>query len=63
MSVLDRTENYERVDFLTTYGIIPYSIWETENAKFSNSILKELKERNGESTREHTLKSFGGAGK
>lgn len=62
MSVLDRTENYERVDFLSTYGIIPYSIWETENAKFSNSILKELKERNGESTRENTLKSFGGAG-
>ena len=63
MSVLERTENYERVDFLSTYGIIPYSIWETENAKFSNSILKELKERNGESTRENTLKSFGGAGK
>ena len=63
MSILERTENYERVDFLSTYGIIPYSIWETENAKFSNSILKELKERNGESTRENTLKSFGGAGK
>lgn len=58
-----KTEKYERVDFLSTYGIVPYSIWETENSKFSNPILKELKERNGESTREHTLKSFGGAGK
>jgi len=58
----EKTEQYERVDFLSTYGVIPYSIWETENAKFSNPILKELKERVGESTRENTLKSFGGAG-
>ncbi len=55
-------ENYERVDFMSTYGMIPYSIWESEDAKFSNPILKFLKERQGKSTRENTLKSFGGAG-
>jgi DNA modification methylase len=60
---MDRKEKYERVDFMDTYGIIPYSIWETDNPKFSNKILKFLKERSGESTREGTLKSFGGAGK
>ena len=57
------SENYERVDFMSTYGMIPYSIWESEDAKFSNPILKFLKERQGKSTRENTLKSFGGAGK
>ena len=55
-------EQYERVDFLKTYGIVPFSIWETEDAKYSNKILKHLKEVRGESTREGTLKSFGGAG-
>ena len=56
------SEKYERVDFMSTYGMIPYSIWESEDAKYSNPILKHLKERQGESTRENTLKSFGGAG-
>lgn len=55
-------EKYERVDFLDTYGVVPYSIWESDDPKFSNPILKKLKERNGESTRENTLKSFGGVG-
>jgi len=62
MKTSEKKEQYERVDFMSTYGVIPFSIWETENAKFSNEILKNLKERNGESTRENTLKSFGGAG-
>ena len=48
------SENYERVDFMSTYGMIPYSIWESEDAKFSNPILKFLKERQGKSTRENT---------
>ena len=56
------TEKYERVDFMSTYGMIPYSIWKSDDPKFSNPILKHLKERQGESTRENTLKSFGGAG-
>jgi len=55
-------EKYERVDFLETYGITPFSIWETDDPKYSNPILKHLKEYRGESTREGTLKSFGGAG-
>jgi len=56
------SEKYERVDFMSTYGMIPYSIWESDDPKFSNPILKYLKERQGKSTRENTLKSFGGAG-
>ena len=56
------SEKYERVDFMSTYGMIPYSIWESNDPKFSNPILKYLKERQGKSTRENTLKSFGGAG-
>ena len=55
-------EQYERVDFMSTYGVVPFSIWESDDPKFSNPILKHLKERQGESTRENTLKSFGGAG-
>ena len=55
-------EEYDRVDFETTYGMTPYSIWESEDPKYSNPILKYLKERHGQSTRENTLKSFGGAG-
>jgi len=58
-----KIEKYERVDFLSTYGMVPYSIWESEDPKYSNPILKHLKERHGKSTRENTLKSFGGAGK
>ena len=46
------TEKYERVDFMSTYGMIPYSIWKSDDPKFSNPILKHLKERQGESTRE-----------
>lgn len=55
-------EQYERVDLNATYGIIPYSIWDTNDPQYSNPILKYLKERNGQSTRENTLKSYGGAG-
>jgi len=59
---MEKKEQYERVDFVQTYGIVPYSIWETDDPKYSNPIKKKLKEFYGQSTREGTLKSFGGAG-
>lgn len=57
-----KKEQYERVDFMDKYGIIPYSIWETDNPKFSNKIMKVIEEGKGISTRENSLKSYGGAG-
>ncbi len=55
-------EQYERVDFIKEYGVVPLSIWDTDNPQFSRPILAHLRERRGESTRENTLSSFGGAG-
>ena len=31
-------EEYDRVDFESTYGMTPFSIWESEDAKYSNPI-------------------------
>ncbi len=56
-------EKYDRVDFLSTYGIVPYSVWDLrDSVKFNNEIYKKLGERTGKSTREGTAKYFGSAG-
>ena len=61
-SMDERKEKYERVDLLKVYGVMPYSVWEMDSPKYSNPIRKHLNETYGNSSREGTLKSFGGAG-
>lgn len=55
-------EKYNRVDFNSVYGVVPYSIWNVDKPEYNNKIRKYLEEFHGKSTREGTLKSFGGAG-
>ncbi len=61
--MLDKKEKYERVDFLSTYGVVPYSVWDlSDSVKFNNEIFRMLGERRNKSTREGTAKYFDGAG-
>jgi DNA modification methylase len=57
-----KIEQYERVDFIETYGIIPYSIWDlTKSMKYNNQIESVLRDKEG-GTREASAKYFDGAG-